>query len=220
MIAKILISTSLEKRIEEIEKILSVNNFKNPHPDLIYFGDQEKLGVGETKKIREFLSLRPYQAKGRAVVLITADNLTPPAQNSLLKTLEEPPEEALILLGVNSENSLLPTILSRCQTVILNDSEGSLANASSNGLRDSSASYRNDIERLEKSTIEQRFSFIEKLEEKEQFLAALINFYREKLHKDPSLVKFSKQLIQTEEWSSSNVNIRAILEYLMLNIPT
>ncbi len=209
MLAKLIVSPELSQREQEIAQILSNNGFKNPHPDLLYFPDEVKLGVEETKQIRGFLSLKPYQAKGRAVVLVSAHNLTLPAQNSLLKTLEEPPEQALILLGVNSENSLLPTILSRCEVVTL---------ATSNEPR-ATSNYLSEIEKLETSTPAQRFQYIEKLEDKEGFLKALVSYYRERLHKDPSLVGFSKKLIQAEQWADSNVNIRATLEYLMLEMP-
>ena len=115
MIAKLLISPKLEKRGEEINKILSKNNLTYSHPDLLYYSYDSKLGIAEAKKIKQHFALKPYSAKGRAVVLEDSGELTIEAQNALLKTLEELPKDALFILGANSDAKLLPTVLSRCQ---------------------------------------------------------------------------------------------------------
>src|SRR3989344_5690414 len=117
MNSNILISENLEDRVEKIKKILLNLDFNIIHPDLLYINDDETLGVEAAKKIRQFLSLKPFQAKGRVVVLESAQNLTVDAQNSLLKTLEEPPSESSIILGTDSDTKLLPTILSRCEII-------------------------------------------------------------------------------------------------------
>jgi DNA polymerase III subunit delta' len=212
MNSKIIISENLEELIENINLLLQnqeLTNLTNPHPDLLYL-DQEKLGVTETKQVRQFLSVKPFSAKGRGVVILNAQNLTLDAQNSLLKTLEEPPLESLIILGVNNEHNLLPTILSRCEVIRVKGQE----------LRgkDKKVKYLEQIKGLEEMTIDQKFGLIEKIEEKEQFLKELIHFYRQKLQTDPKYLEFVKQLLEAEKWEKQNVNLRAILEYLMLNM--
>ncbi len=209
MIAKILISPDLDSRIEKIKVELSKNGLKKDHPDVLYFDQDEKLGVESAKKIREHLSLKPYQAKGRGVVVISANNFTPEAQNSLLKTLEEPPYESVILLGANSDSNFLPTILSRCQIIKL-DYKKAATNENQ---------FITEIERLRTQNMDERFQFIEKLEEKEEFLKSLVSYFRNDLIKNPKNVEFAKLLLQAEQWESANVNLRAILEYLMLNLP-
>lgn len=212
MIAKIVVSSSLDLRSKHLLEILEKEGLTNNHPDLLYLGDSEKLGVEAAKKIRQHLSLRPYSAKGRGVVLESAHNLTMDAQNALLKTLEEPPLEAVIILGVDKEDSLLPTVLSRCEVVRLEETE----RQSGKEIK----KFDQDIEKLIGLSIPGRFTFIEKLEEKEEFLGELIQYFREKLKKEPKkYLKISKLLLEAEEWKKSNVNIRAILEYLMLEMP-
>lgn len=209
MITQILISSFIEKRIEEIQKILFRLEVNQNHPDLLYLNDSETLGVEAAKKIRQFLSLKPFQAKGRVVVLESAHNLTMDAQNSLLKTLEEPPTNSTIILGADSDTKILPTVLSRCQIVRIRNK----------GLRIKDKSY--DIGKLVGSSIQERFEFIEKLDEKGGFLEALIGYFRKELAYQPGVfnLKFAKLLLNAEKWSNANVNIRAILEYLMLNLP-
>ncbi len=180
------------------------------HPDVLYFKAGEKLGIGEARKIKEHFSLKPYSAKGRTVIIEDASVMTIEAQNALLKTLEEPPEEAILILGAPSDTNLLPTILSRCQIVILNPpkaGEGSFANAST---------YQEDIEKLLNSSIEERFEYIEKLKDRKEFLQGLLNYFHQKL---PDHVEFTKELLQAEQWAKQNVNLRGILEYLMLKMP-
>lgn len=199
MIARLLISESLEQRRKEI-------GINPKHPDVLYFKQGEKLGIAEARKIKEHFSLKPYSAKGRTVILEDAGVLTPEAQNALLKTIEELPQDAVLILGASSAANLLPTILSRCHIIRLQ----------ATGDREI-VDYTKDIEELLEFSIEQRFEYIEKLKEKQDFLLSLISFFHKKL---PVNADFLKELLQAEQWAKQNVNIRAILEYLMLVWPS
>ena len=74
------------------------------------------------------------------------------------------------------------------------------------------------IEKLIGSSIEQRFQFVEKLEDKQKLLDRITIYYQEKLRNNPakSQVSFLEDLIQAHRWAKQNVNLRAILEYIML----
>ena len=61
---------------------------------------------------------QPYSSPYKIYIMNEAEKMTPQAQNAILKTLEEPPEYAVIMLLTSNVNGLLPTILSRC--VVLN----------------------------------------------------------------------------------------------------
>ncbi|MBQ8233511.1 MAG: DNA polymerase III subunit delta' [Lachnospiraceae bacterium] len=69
-------------------------------------------------QINNDVAIKPYSSRYKVYILNEAEKMTQQAQNALLKTLEEPPEYAVILLLTANVNSLLPTILSRC--VVLN----------------------------------------------------------------------------------------------------
>ena len=210
MIARLLISQSLEIRKIELKKLLEQAGLRNPHPDLFYIDSFQKLGIAEARKIKEFFSLKPYSSKGRAVILEDATNLTPEAQNALLKTLEELPENGLFILCANSDAPFLPTVLSRCQIINL-----------SSKFQAPSSKFSLDIEKLLESSVEQRFEYIEKLKDREEFLQFLISYFHQNLasHLEGGNVNFLKELLQAEQWQKQNVNIRAILEYLMLAMP-
>jgi DNA polymerase III subunit delta' len=229
VLAKVLISPNLETRVGEIKKILTtqIPNGNLKHPDIFYLEAGEKMGIAQARAIINHLSTKPYQAKGKAVLIEDASNLTSDAQNALLKTLEEPPEEAILILGVNSENDLLPTILSRCEIVTIKPhsvipAEEPESRTHGSRIKSGMTDYNNNnIEQLISSTIPERFAYIEKLKEKEEFLKALIIFYRQKLLENPTKEnkEFVEELLQAEKWFKSNVNQRAILEYLIQIIP-
>lgn len=209
MISCVLISKDIAQRGTEIEKILTGLELSKNHCNVLWFSEEEKLGIGEARKIQEFLSLKPYQGKSQAVVLLAAENLTLDAQNALLKTLEEVGEDISIILGASAEDQFLPTIISRCKIVNLQTH----APTSEVG-----AQYQEDIEKLLGLTIEDRFKFTEKLEDKENFLHALTAYFRKQLVTDIQH-HYLKDLVEAEKWAKQNVNIRAILEYLMIKMP-
>ncbi len=69
-------------------------------------------------QINNDVAIKPYSSPYKVYIVNEAEKMTVQAQNAILKTLEEPPEYAVILLLTTNVNSLLPTILSRC--VVLN----------------------------------------------------------------------------------------------------
>lgn len=224
MLSTIIVSPSLEQRQKTVDRILDQNGLSLNHPDLFFLGDDEKLGVEAVKKIKEFLSLKPYSAKGRGVAIISAHKLTLDAQNSLLKILEEPPESSIILLGAESDKNFLPTILSRCRVV---SSEFRVQSSELEKLYP-------DIEKLIGSNMDERFAFVEKIEDKETFIRALVSYFSNAISSNQSVIStlsevegeksrildFSKKLLDAEKYLSAKGNPRAILEYLMLNLPS
>lgn len=90
-------------------------------PDIIWVG-HEKPNVISVDEIREHIvndvDLKPYSSRYKIYIVPDAQLMNPQAQNALLKTLEEPPEYAIIMLLTNNVDKFLPTILSRC--IVLN----------------------------------------------------------------------------------------------------
>lgn len=208
MIARLILATNSLKIAGEIQKSLLEFGIPNPHPDLLYIDSSQKLGIEQARKIKEFFSLKPHSFKGKAVVLEDASKLTEEAQNSLLKTLEEMPGQSLFILAARSEADLLPTVLSRCQ--IIKVEADSQNQAATPGV---------EIEKLMQLDVAGRFEYIEKLKDRPQLLHELVAFFRNKMLENPQKNEFLKELLQAEEWAAQNVNIRAILEHLMLVIP-
>ncbi len=89
------------------------------HPDIILIGPQEGLiKIDEVRSIEEALSFRPYEGSKKVVIVDDADTMNQAAANTFLKTLEEPPEDSLIILVSSRPDRLLPTIRSRCSLIV------------------------------------------------------------------------------------------------------
>ena len=90
-------------------------------PDIIYVAHEKPntIGVEDIRgQINGDIGIKPYSSPRKVYIMNEAEKMTPQAQNALLKTLEEPPAYAVILLLTSNVEALLPTIISRC--VVLN----------------------------------------------------------------------------------------------------
>jgi DNA polymerase III subunit delta' len=77
------------------------------------------IGIGEVKEALHQAHLKPYEGACTVIIFNGAESLSEEAANALLKTLEEPPPQVLILLLTINEGALLSTIKSRCQLFCL-----------------------------------------------------------------------------------------------------
>ncbi|MBO4504934.1 MAG: DNA polymerase III subunit delta' [Lachnospiraceae bacterium] len=86
------------------------------HPDIIYVTHEKKnITVGDIRtQVVQDVAIKPYSGRFKVYIIDDADRMNEEAQNALLKTLEEPPEYAVILLLAKNTGSFLQTILSRC----------------------------------------------------------------------------------------------------------
>jgi len=92
-----------------------------PHYSKVSAAPNASISIEAIRELQKFLQLKtigtnPYR---RAVLIEHAQGLTTEAQNAYLKLLEEPPADTLLVLTVDSPRSLLPTILSRLQTITI-----------------------------------------------------------------------------------------------------
>ena len=93
----------------------------NNQPDIIYISHEKPntIGVEDIRtQINGDIDIKPYSSQRKIYIMNEGEKMTVQAQNALLKTLEEPPEYAVILILTTNVDELLPTILSRC--VVLN----------------------------------------------------------------------------------------------------
>jgi DNA polymerase-3 subunit delta' len=77
------------------------------------------LKVDQIRELQHSLSLHPYEARYKVALLLRFEEAHPSAMNALLKTLEEPIPQVVILLTADSAEKLLPTIVSRCEVIRL-----------------------------------------------------------------------------------------------------
>ncbi len=77
------------------------------------------ISVDQVREIERSLVLNPFEGRMRVVIVDPADALSEEAQNAFLKTLEEPPPQAVLVLVATREVLLLPTVRSRCRRLEL-----------------------------------------------------------------------------------------------------
>ena len=77
------------------------------------------LKVDQIREVQRSLSLKPYQSKFRVALFLRFQEANDSAANALLKTLEEAPAHAILLLTADTPEQLLPTIISRCEILRL-----------------------------------------------------------------------------------------------------
>ena len=152
-------------------------------------------GIDEVREIRRFIAL------GQSVILKDAHNLTDEAQNALLKTLEEPPENVHIVLLAQNIDFLLPTITSRCQIIELPTPDTVLTTE-------------------EQIELEKILSWIEESDFKNGFAWAKDHADRKnaiELIDKLLTTKPSRQLFEAKKYLLANTNVRLTLENLFLN---
>ena len=91
----------------------------NNHPDFMPLDseDGKNIKIAQVRTLQESISEKPIISDKKVYIINNSDLMTVEAQNCLLKTLEEPPEYAIIILVLSNENKLLSTIKSRCTKV-------------------------------------------------------------------------------------------------------
>jgi len=97
------------------QKIASAN-----HPDVVIVDlekDEAVIKIEQIRHLIERLQLRAYEARTKVLIIRNAENMTTQAANSLLKTLEEPALNTLMLLTTSTPEANLDTIRSRCHVV-------------------------------------------------------------------------------------------------------
>lgn len=89
------------------------------HPDVMVIepNDRDLITVDTIREVSARLALKAVESPTKVVIIRRADCMNPPAQNALLKILEEPPGPTCFLLTVTRFRAFLPTVRSRCQKI-------------------------------------------------------------------------------------------------------
>lgn len=215
--------------LQEIVKgILGANGTKGLELNPNVFGiweanlDTATIGIDLVHEFIRKAQLKPFSHQYKVGIIEEAQRLTLEAQNALLKTLEEPPRNTFLILTAGRPSELIPTIISRCKIL---------------GLQENKVKYaeNQDIKHLLSASILVRFQFIDNLlKEKNKselskqinsLLEELLIFYRDSLIKDKSnednlSILKAIELIETTQYAlERNVITRLALENLFINLP-
>ncbi|MBP9699881.1 hypothetical protein KBD71_01210 [Candidatus Woesebacteria bacterium] len=102
-----------------LEKLTHIDRLV-AHPDfhtIAPLEDKSSISIDQVHQLATILAVKPSTLQSRLILITPAHQLTLPAQQALLKTLEEPPAQTQLILATAYPFKLLPTILSRCQRI-------------------------------------------------------------------------------------------------------
>lgn len=117
-LAKILLCTNNTSPCNSCSSCVKFES--NNHPDfmIIDADDGKSIKIGQIRLLQEKIAEKPIISDHKVYIINNSDLMTVEAQNCLLKTLEEPPEYATIILVLSNENKMLNTIKSRCTKIV------------------------------------------------------------------------------------------------------
>ena len=224
-----------KKRIKKLVAALTgKSKIKLKHPDIFFIKGKTSISIGQIRRLKNQVQRKPYLLSKKVALLWEADKLTFPAQNSLLKLLEEPPENTLLLLSCQNESLLLPTVVSRCQIIRIIPKE----KTNHENLMESASL----LKKLVAGHLKTRFDEAEILAKDRQKTITFLNdsllIFRDLIHtsigvkknspfSNPALKKLSLSQLHAQikatqkirEDIKKNVNARLALENLFLNLP-
>ncbi|MFH1441338.1 MAG: AAA family ATPase [Candidatus Omnitrophota bacterium] len=89
------------------------------HPDIFFINNSESasIKIEDIRQMQKNLSLRPYEGRKKVYIIDNAHSFTPEASGAVLKILEEPPENSMIILISAKPALLFKTVLSRCRVL-------------------------------------------------------------------------------------------------------
>lgn len=181
----------------------------------------EKFGIAMVRKIKQRAILKPAYSKQNAILILEAQLLTLPAQQALLKLLEEPPLHTIIVITGDKESSFLPTIRSRCRIIQLDDTFQKTSNETgevNKFLLDETITISERLELAELIVRDQPEEWIKKYihAARQHMLQAIEN------NNLTILKKISRSLLAAQEsyqlLTTTNSNQRLIVEQLLLDI--
>ncbi len=175
---------------------------------------QEQILTKDIEDLQAQLKYKPYGNR-RVVLIRHADNMQNVVQNKLLKTLEEPIGNTVIILSAERRDALLPTILSRCTEIAAKDE---IPQIDVEAKRIASAFYESE------PVFTKRKAIVSEIDDREmalKFVDALENILREELISSLDSEKLGSKIKLTEEARKnikSNFSVAYALKTLALNL--
>ncbi len=186
-----------------------VQHFETPNSQDTYkIVPETSIGITEVREAIKFLSKKPTQSPNNIVVFYNAHLLTIPAQNAILKILEEPPANSLIYLVTTQPDQLIPTILSRCQ-IIYSPNLPNLPNLPNSA---------NLLTKLQSAPIGERLKILEEQEFDRISAFKFLDDLEFIIHKDLSFSKIYPAVFQTRKYLKANCNLKLSMDYFAINL--
>ena len=186
---------------EDICALLTNKGFEN-NPDLKLIRpnskeDRHRIDIESIRNLKSFMYLKPYSSEYKLAVIEGAETISVEAANAMLKILEEPPGNSVLIL-ISSKPSLLPkTILSRCETVVFPPAKEIETEEMTKAL--------SELRKVARQSIAERIQYAKKIYEKDNY-AELVDLWLRSLR---------LQLVLRQAQDKPNPKVAPILRRLL-----
>lgn len=194
-----------EKKIKELLARFRISPF-----ECIYINEAElSIGIKEVRSFTNSISITPVQSKLLAGIIPNASKLTRESQQALLKTLEEPPPHAIIILATLYDSEILPTIISRCEVISISPASTFKTNEI----------YENMLTELKKDSPGKQIALLSTLSKSKEDLALFIDYAVNSLHISviPNATVL-KKLLSVKKYMKNNISILHLLENAFISL--
>lgn len=207
----------LETNLLEGKGTINLTN----NPDFHFINQEDApLQIADVRQMTQDMSLQPYQSSISTFIIYKIDEASLPAQNALLKSLEEPPSHVQIILTTSNIDNVLPTIQSRCGIKKI-----STQTERSEEQKQNSIDISDLIKNLPTTSNVAIFAISEKYKDRAEalvFLSQLLELLHQKNQQQPQrqYVQALNAILQTQSLVKKNVNVRLALEDLFFQLKT
>jgi len=165
--------------------------------------------INHIRELRRWIHLKPHSSERKLAVIYQAESMTLESANAVLKILEEPPADSVLILQAFKKERILPTILSRCQ----------MFKISSPVNKDLPEEYLAP-DFIFQQSVKERFDYANKiyqLEKLPQILDEWEGYFRKKMLEGKAEINLLKKISQTRDLLLTNSSVKLLLENLLLD---
>lgn len=211
----LIIGGTPEDQKKKICQLISVkkNSLTSNNPNLLTIEPEKSIGIDRIREIKKFVSKKSWNSQKRKLVIVSqAEAMTKEAQNAFLKTLEEPPPNTMIIITANNQNALLPTFLSRCQIISLQNTQ----TKSETKLNE----YWNQWKKISESNLDKRLRISKKLDSNDldNYILCLQHKLIEKKSNKVEIKNWLENIVTAKQMLEDNVNSTRVFDWLMLKL--
>ncbi len=222
--AKALNCSNETNTLKACNSCISCNKIEHfNHPDVWHIKAESaaaspQIKIEQIRKLQSEAYLKATEATKKVFIIYDADALNPEASNCLLKILEEPPKDVVIVLVSAHLGSLLPTIISRCHIIRFNAGLSSVPDSKDKELIEEFLNARDQF-----SAGELKFVKSPKAEQL-KVIDMLLTHFRDILVNDKaayapeSILALMNQLFKAKDLLQSNVNSKLVADLILDNI--
>lgn len=213
-----------------IDHVTAVTTYLNQSTEkwLIQIVNQDgaAVSIDQVRSLRYQISFAQNQSQPLALVLLHVDDCLAPAQNALLKTLEEPPPNVCLILTAEQRGNVLPTIASRCQIVNLEATPEDLA-AMAVLQTEAAAFWQSFLNCHNHAQIIELCESYSDRDQAQKLVSALISHHQryldhvEESHQDEAILEAARavsRLLECQAQLKHNITVRLSLENALFDL--